>query len=68
MQLSEGNGHKNWTLLRLLFLFIGNVVPENDDTWSVILDLKDIVAHLICCFGPLVDFWTFCFEAKLNFF
>ena len=25
-------------------------------------------AHLIQCFGPLVDFWTFCFEAKLSFF
>lgn len=24
--------------------------------------------HLIHCFGPLVDFWTFCFEAKLSFF
>lgn len=109
-----GNGHENWTLLRLLPLLIDDVVPENDDAWSVILDLKDIVellasstfsdeslcyldakisehrklllnvfpgqklkpkhhflehyAHLIRCFGLLVDFWTFRFEAKHSFF
>lgn len=109
-----GNGHENWTLLRLLPLLIGDVVPENDDAWSVILELKDIVEllasctftdeslcyldakisehrrllqsvfpdlklkpkhhflehypHLICCFGPAVDFWTFRFEAKHSFF
>ena len=41
-----GNGHENWTLLRLLPLFIGDVVPENDDAWAVILELKDIVELL----------------------
>ena len=109
-----GNGHENWTLLRFLPLLIGDVVPEDDDAWSVILELKDIVeilasssftdeslcyldakisehrkllliafpglklkpkhhflehyAHLIRCFGPVVDFWTFRFEAKHSFF
>lgn len=100
--------------MRLLPLLIGNVVPENDDAWSVILDLKDIVellapstftdeslcyldakinehrklllnvfpglklkpkhhflehyAHISCCFGPLVEFWTIHFEAKHSLF
>lgn len=109
-----GNGHENWTLLRLLPLIIGDDVPENDDAWSLILELKDIVEilassaftdesicyleakifehrklltdvfpdvklkpkhhflehypHLIRCFGPVVDFWTFRFEAKHSFF
>lgn len=30
-QTIGGNGHENWTLLRLLPLLIGDVVPENDD-------------------------------------
>lgn len=38
-----GNGHENWTLLRLLPLMIGERIPENDKTWGVILKLKDIV-------------------------
>ena len=109
-----GNGHENWTLLRLLPLIIGEVVPENDSAWSVILELKDIVEILVSssfteeslsyleakifehrkllievfpdvklkpkhhflehypglirCFGPVVDFWTFRFEAKHSFF
>lgn len=42
-----GNGHENWTLLRLLPLFVGHAIPENDDTWSVILELKDIVELLV---------------------
>lgn len=36
-----GNSHK-----RLLPLFIGDVIPENDDAWVVILELKDIVELL----------------------
>lgn len=109
-----GNSHENWTLLRLLLLLIGDIVPEDDDAWSVILELKVIVellasssftdeslcyldakisehgklllivfpglklkpkhhflehyAHLMRCFGPLVDFWTLRFEAKHSFF
>lgn len=42
-----GNGHENWTLLRLLPLLIGDVIPENDDAWSVILEFKDIVELLV---------------------
>lgn len=41
-----GNGHENWTLLRLLPLIIGSKVPENDATWTLILELKDIVEIL----------------------
>jgi len=29
-----GNGHENWTLLRLLPLMIGELIPENDITWE----------------------------------
>ncbi len=41
-----GNGHENWTLLRLIPLMIGELIPENDVTWGVILKLKDIVELL----------------------
>lgn len=41
-----GNGHENWTLLRLLPLIVGQLVPENDKTWRVLLELKDIVEIL----------------------
>lgn len=38
-----GNGHENWSLIRLLPLLIGHYVPEGDETWEVILSLKDVV-------------------------
>ncbi|XP_065099819.1 uncharacterized protein [Paramisgurnus dabryanus] len=38
-----GNGHENCTLLRLLPLMIGSKVPEGDETWAIIMDLKEIV-------------------------
>ena len=38
-----GNGHENCTLLRLLPLMVGSKVPEGDDAWSILMDLKDIV-------------------------
>ena len=41
-----GHGHENWALLRLLPLLIGNKIPENDTTWGIILDIKDIVEIL----------------------
>lgn len=41
-----GNGHENWSLLRLLPLLIGYKIPENDTTWGIILDIKDIVEIL----------------------
>lgn len=41
-----GNCHENWTLLRLLPLIIGHIIPEDDKTWGIILDLKEIVELL----------------------
>lgn len=38
-----GNGHENWTLLRLLPFMIGTDVPENEKT---LMDLKDIVERV----------------------
>ncbi|XP_051786106.1 uncharacterized protein LOC127528849 [Erpetoichthys calabaricus] len=109
-----GNGHENWTLLRLLPLMIGHLVPENNKTWGILMKLKDIVEilssskftdeslcyleskisdhrhllqevfpelkfrpkhhylehypHLIRYFGPLLEFWTICFEGEHSFF
>lgn len=42
-----GNGHENWTLLRLLPLMIGHLVPEDCKVWGILMDLKDIV-ELLC--------------------
>lgn len=36
-----GNGHEK--LLRLLPFMVGNVVPEGDSAWAVLMELKDIV-------------------------
>lgn len=38
-----GNGHENWTLLRLLPLLIGKHIPSDDETWEVLMTLKDVV-------------------------
>ncbi len=38
-----GNGAENWTLLRLLPFLIGDVIPEGESVWEIILDLKEIV-------------------------
>jgi len=38
-----GNGHENWTLLRLLPLLIGDDIPEGDSSWEILMLLKDIV-------------------------
>ncbi|KAG9277980.1 hypothetical protein AMEX_G5760 [Astyanax mexicanus] len=113
----SGNGHENWTLLRLIPLMIGSTIPEQEPSWEILMDLKEIVeiavsttlseeilcyleskisdhrnprkllldtfpdfklrpkhhfiehyAHLVRCFGPLVDLWTIRFESKHNFF
>lgn len=37
-----GNGHENSTL-RLLPLMLGSKVPEGDETWAILMDLKEIV-------------------------
>lgn len=43
-----GNGHENSTLLRLLPFMIGNVVPEEDASWTVLMDLKEVVELMLC--------------------
>ncbi|KAL0149438.1 hypothetical protein M9458_055226, partial [Cirrhinus mrigala] len=42
-----GNGHENWTLLRLLPLMFGSSIPENDPAWEILMDLKDIVELVV---------------------
>ncbi len=39
----SGNGHENWTLLRLLPFLIGRKIPEKEPAWEVLMDLKEIV-------------------------
>lgn len=38
-----GNAHENWALLRHLPLMIGHHIPEGDETWEVLMNLKDVV-------------------------
>lgn len=38
-----GNGHENWSLLRLLPLMIGHNIPEGDQSWEILMLLKDIL-------------------------
>lgn len=38
-----GNGHENWCLIRLLPFLIGHCVPEGDNTWEILMLLKDVV-------------------------
>lgn len=38
-----GNAAENWTLIRLLPFMIGDVIPDGEPVWEIILDLKDIV-------------------------
>lgn len=42
-----GNGHENWALLRLLPLMIGSKVPENEPSWEILMDLKEIVELVV---------------------
>ncbi|KAL2101492.1 hypothetical protein ACEWY4_003253 [Coilia grayii] len=59
-----GNGHENWALLRFLPLLIGHHVPENEKTWSVVLELKDIVELLS---SPSFTTETLCYlQAKIS--
>lgn len=39
----RGNAHENWALLGFLPLIVGKRIPENEPTWLVLLNLKDIV-------------------------
>ena len=59
-----GNGHENWILLRLLHLLIGDVVPENEDAWCVVLELKDIV-ELLASFAFTEKSWCY-LDAKIS--
>jgi len=34
---------KTFTLLRLLPLLIGNYIPEQEQSWEILMDLKEIV-------------------------
>ncbi|RXN34483.1 hypothetical protein ROHU_014971 [Labeo rohita] len=43
----EGNAHENWSMIRFLPFLIGNVVPEGEPTWQVLMDLKDIVELVV---------------------
>lgn len=43
-----GNGHENATLLRLLPLLVGSVVPEGDKVWAVLMELKEVVELALC--------------------
>lgn len=38
-----GNGHENWTLLRLLPFMIGRKIPEQEPSWEILMDLKEIL-------------------------
>lgn len=38
-----GNAHENWCLLRLLPLMIGSKVQEEEQTWQLLMTLKDVV-------------------------
>lgn len=42
-----GNGHENWTLLRLLPLMIGSSIPEQEPSWEILMDLKEIVEIVV---------------------
>src|SRR4029434_3777599 len=42
-----GNGHENWALLRLLPLMVGGCVAENDPSWEILMDLKEIVQIVV---------------------
>lgn len=43
-----GNGHENATLLRLLPLLVGSVVPEGNGAWTVLMELKEVVQLALC--------------------
>jgi len=38
-----GNAHENWNLIRFLPFLVGDLIPEGELAWQVILDLKEIV-------------------------
>ncbi|XP_070410625.1 uncharacterized protein [Nothobranchius furzeri] len=42
-----GNAHENWCLIRFLPFLIGDIIPEDELAWQVILDLKEIVELVV---------------------
>lgn len=42
-----GNAQENWTLLRFTPFVIGQILPDGEPAWQVILDLKDIVELVV---------------------
>lgn len=42
-----GNAHENWCLIRFLPFLIGDLVPEDELAWQVLLDLKEIVELVV---------------------
>lgn len=59
-----GNAHENWALLRLLPLIVGERIPENEPTWQVLLNLKDIVQLVL---SPVHTDSTICFlDSKMS--
>lgn len=42
-----GNAHENWCLIRLLPFLIGKCVPDGDDTWEILMLLKDIIELVV---------------------
>lgn len=53
-----GNGHENWSLLRLLPLMIGRNVPEGDPSWEILMLLKDMLELVMssCFTEELIHF------------
>lgn len=59
-----GNGHENWTLLRLLPFIIGSKIPEQEPAWEILMDLKEIVD--IAVSNKLSEEALFYFSSKLR--
>lgn len=42
-----GNRHENWALLRLLQLMIDRYVPEQEPSWEILMDPKEIIELVV---------------------
>lgn len=59
-----GNGHENWSLIRLLPFLIGHRVPKGVRAWDILMLLKDIVELVVM---PKHTEETLCFlDSKLQ--
>lgn len=59
-----GNGHENLCLIRLLPLMIGHLVPEGDETWEVLMVLKDVLELVVSL--RFTDESLFYLESKIS--